>query len=411
MKQQGRAQACAVIISIQSILDPLVSSLMLDYALRLQERDTDLDILLVTEEPGNTVIRDELAERLRRARITWRPLRYDLKGAQFLQRMRNIARLAWWSFWYTRGYRERTVMGFLSMAGAYAALVRRFGFQRLVIVNFEPHSQYMRELGIWSDRSLKYRVVKWSEDHEVRSADVIVAPATAVVEHIRTIRPSAEVHLQAVTVDVPAHARDTVAGEGVRIRFGLEGRTVVLYIGKFRGIYYTEAQYVRFMATMCEADPTVHHLLITHEEHIAALRASPGWSVVEKRTTLLGPMAPEALRPFLSAADLGVIAVPPTPSQRFRSPVKTALYWAAGVPILIPEGVSDDWHIARDEGIGIVVDDLPSASVASLSEGLRVLRGTPEEQLRRRCADAALRLRDTGKMVDLLASLIPVPRG
>ncbi len=411
MRNTQRSLACALVVSIQSIRDPLMSTLMLDYALRLQERGTDLDILLVTEEPGPSDLDPALAERLRRARITWRPLRYDLKGGQFLQRIRNIARLAWWSWRFTRGYAERTVVGFLSMAGAYATLVRPFGFQRLVVVNFEPHSQYMPDLGLGPGRLRKYRVGRGPGDHEVRRAAVPGAPAPAVMDHVRTIRPGVEMHLQGVTIDVPANARDAAAGAEMRRRLGLDGRTVVLYIGKFQGIYYSEAEYVAFIRTACAADPTVHHLIITHEEHMAPLRRAPGWSEVEARTTVLGPMAPEALRPYLSAADLGVIAVPPTPSQRFRSPVKTALYWAAGVPILIPEGVADDWWIARDEGVGIVVKDLPTMGVEELRAGLGRLRQGSVDELRARCVDVAMRLRDTGHMVDLLARIIPVQPG
>ncbi len=406
MMGAGRSRACALVVGLHGIGDPLMSTLMLDYVLRLQERGTDLDILLVTEEPGPTHLEPALAERLRKARITWRPLRYDVKGAQFPQRIRNIARLACWSWRYTRGYEERTAVGFLSMAGAYAALVRPFGFRRLVLVNFEPHSRYMREMGLWSERSLKHRVVRWSEGLELRRADAVVAPSTAVMELVRTLRPDVELHLQGVTVDVRANARDEAAGADVRRRLGLEGRTVLLYIGKFGGIYYSEEAYVRFMNAACQAGPGVRHLIITHPEHADRLRRSPGWDGVEERASLLGPMAPEALRPYLSAADLGVIAVPPTPSQRFRSPVKTALYWAAGVPILIPEGVSDDWWIARDEGVGIVVRDLPGMDPAELRAGLDRLRGGPVSALRARCVEVAMRLRDTGHMVDLLDRLV-----
>lgn len=406
MMHKGKRRACALVVGLHGIHDPLMSTLMLDYVLRLQERGTDLDILLVTEEPGLTTLDPAWAARLERARITWKPLRYDVRGAQFPQRIRNIARLAWWSWRFTRGYAKRTAVGFLSMAGAYAALVRPFGFQRLVLVNFEPHSRYMREMGLWSEGSLKHRVVRWSEGMELRRADAVVAPSTAVQELVRARHPGVELHLQGVTVDVRANARDEAAGAEVRRRYGLEGRTVVLYIGKFGGIYYSEAAYVRFMQAACAADPAVHHLIVTHHEHMEQLRRAPGWDRVQDRTTLLGPMPPEALRPYLSAADLGVIAVPPTPSQRFRSPVKTALYWAAGVPILIPEGVSDDWWIAREQGIGIVVDDLPTMNGEALRTGLDHLRAGGVDVLRKRCVEAAMRLRDTGHMVDLLERLV-----
>ena len=131
-----------------------------------------------------------------------------------------------------------------------------------------------------------------------------------------------------------------------------------------------------------------------------------------KRAAIVSPIRTavgkfQGLLASLSAADLGVIAVPPTPSQRFRSPVKTALYWAAGLPILIPEGVADDWWIARDEGVGIVVKDLPTMEADVFRAGLDRLRATPVEVLRARCVDVAMRLRDTGHMVDLLARIIP----
>ena len=74
MRNTQRSLACALVVSIQSIRDPLMSTLMLDYALRLQERGTDLDILLVTEEPGPSDLDPALAERLRRGPAPRRPL-------------------------------------------------------------------------------------------------------------------------------------------------------------------------------------------------------------------------------------------------------------------------------------------------------------------------------------------------
>jgi hypothetical protein len=236
---------------------------------------------------------------------------------------------------------------------------------------------------------------------------VLIAPATAVQTFVRERGTRASVHLQGVTIDVGANLRREEAGARTRARLGIASdRVVIAYVGKFKGIYYSEAEYVQFIQRSCAADPVVHHLIITHPEHVADLEATPGFSEVRHRCTLHGPVEPDVLPDLLSAADLGVVAVPPTPAQVYRSPVKTALYWAAGLPVLIPKGVSDDWWIARDRRVGIVVDDLPTIDPATfLSDWHELIHdGIPE--MRSRCVQAAWELRDTGLMARLLREAI-----
>ena len=393
---------CAVVLCGHGIADPLVSTLILDYVLRLQEEGPRTDMLLVTEESDTPAISAALSDRLKAAGIRWAPLRYRVKGRQFPQKIRNLFILLFRALWFARGYEERNVIGFLSMAGAYASVLRTLGFTRSIIMNFEPHSQYMKDMGVWREGSFKYRVVKYFEDREVRNADVIIAPARAVVEHVRHIGTRAVVHEQGVTVDVSANARQETEGQRIRSSLGLDGRIVFVYAGKFNGIYHSEVQYARFMQRSCVADARIHHLVITFEEHAEVLRVEAGRAGVLDRLTIHGPVAPAALPALLSAADVGVIAVPPTPSQIYRSPVKTALYWAAGLPIIIAEGVSDDWWIAKERDIGIVVDDLPILDPAGLRTTLDRLLFGDRHALHERCARAAHELRDTSLMVDLL---------
>lgn len=403
----GRDDRRIVVICGHGIHDPLVSTLMLDYILRVQEREPLGDVMLITEEAAKTILDPDLERRLADCRIGWSPLRYDVRGWQLYQKARNTFILAWRSWRFARGAKERVVVGFLSFASSYASLLRSLGFSRSVVVNFEPHSRYMVEMGVWPPGGFKEKLVSWFERRQIRNADVIVAPSTAVRGFIQEVGTDAKVFLQGVTVAVGENARNEQLRAGVRQRLGLDGRFVVLYIGKFKGIYHSEADYVRFMRAACEADERVHHMIITYPEHERALRAAPGFSEVRDRSIILGPQAPADLPQFLSAAELGVIAVPPTPAQRYRSPVKTALYWAAGLPVLIAENVSDDWWVARDEGIGIVVEDLPAITPEQFRAGIARLESVPADELQARCVNTAMRLRDTGLMVDLLAKVIP----
>ena len=395
-----------VVLCCHGIEDPLVATLILDYTLRLQQRDIGAEVLLITEEPHRRKLSAERRAELERAGILWSPLWYHLSGAQFFQKFRNLFLLAWRAWSFARSYRYRVVLGFLSMTGAYGSILRMLWFHRFIAMIFEPHSLFMKEMGVWGPRSLKYRVIRFFERRTMAVADDLIAPASAVIDHVRSHPHRCAIHLQGVTIDVRKSQRDPEMRRTMRAQLGFEDATVLLYVGKFGGIYYSAGEYMEFIRRSCLADPRVHHLLITFPDQIALIRGHGAYAQLEHRITLLEPVPPEHLPDYLSAADLGVIAVPPTPSQVFRSPVKTAHYWAAGLPIIIPEGISDDWAIARDRAIGIVVNGLPDLEVDAFRSELDRFMAEPRKELMERCVGAAFELRDTGTMVDLLEKLV-----
>lgn len=137
---------------------------------------------------------------------------------------------------------------------------------------------------------------------------------------------------------------------------------------------------------------------------MARIRAQAG--VLGDRLHVLGPVPPDALHGLLSAADCGVVAIPPTPSQAFRTPVKTAHYWAAGLPIIIPVGVSDDHRIATDENTGVALRDLAPDEAARAAAALARWRSEDPATLRARCAAGAFTHRDTAAMVRTLRDLL-----
>ncbi len=398
---------CVVVVCSHGINDPLVSLLMLRYAMRLQEEDPGTPMLFFTEEPEGTAsppqsVLDDMVAR----GIRWQPLKYHVQGRQFMQRMRNMVLFCVKSLWFARRSRKKTVVAFLSMSGSYASVLRSLGFHRFVLVSFEPHSRYMVELGVWHEASLKYRVAAWFERRQLQNADVIVAPTEAAVDLIAHSGSRARVVHQGVTVDVRANARRADKRHALRNTLHLGDRVVLVYAGKFNGLYYSEAEYVRFMEATCGMDVRVHHLVITFPEHGGLIKEGMANKGLEGRCTVLGPMDSDLLTDHLSVADIGVIAVPPTPSQVFRTPVKSALYWAAGLPIIVPEGISDDWRLTRDRGVGLVVPDLLQVPYGPFKALVAEVAGPEGPCLQQRCVDTAMACRDTGLMVDALRSAL-----
>ena len=211
---------------------------------------------------------------------------------------------------------------------------------------------------------------------------------------------------QPITLDVSRIRFDASARERMRAQLGFGDDVVLAYVGKFGGIYHSMDAYLRFLDALFQAGAGLRAYIISHPDELARIRVHALFAKHSARIALQPPVAPEQLHQHLSACDVGVVAIPPTPSQAYRTPVKTAHYWAAGLPIIIPQGVSDDHRIASEEGVGYVVADLGADDARTLVPKLMVLRHADRQAVRELCMAAAMKHRDTGLMLDRLRSLL-----
>ncbi|MBK9175536.1 MAG: hypothetical protein IPM46_04200 [Flavobacteriales bacterium] len=405
----GRQRPGIVVFCTHGIGDPLVETLMLDYLKRLQADPEAGDVLLFTEEPPGAPVPPDLTRRLAEAGIVWAPLGYNVDAAQWSQRWRNLLRMWRMTRAFALTHRNPWLIGHLSFGGAYAMVVAFLVRARTMVVCFEPHSRYMIELGIWPARSLKAWMMGWLERRQIRFSNALIVPTTAVRDLASSMRRRGSLDLQAITIDVGRACHDRAARTRLRLARGVaDDEIVLMYAGKFGGIYHSIDQYMGFMCAVNAADTTVRWCVITQEAEIQRLQRHPLWPRVAERLILVPPVQAAHLHEWLSMGDIGVVAIPPSPSQAYRTPVKTAHYWAAGLPILIPRGVSDDHVIAANEGVGLVVDDLVGIDATALAERMHALLHGDRDHLRQQCMAAARRHRDTGLMVDLLRRLLSV---
>lgn len=401
----AEAVARMVVFCQHGLGDPLVAPLMLDYVLRLQRRTPGRKVLFITEEPPGAVVPEHLLPTLASADITWLPLRYDVRGAQWRQRLTNAWRMVRATRRFVRGSAHRWLVGYLSYGGSYAALASFLGLGPFAVVCFEPHSRYMQEMGIWRPGSLRVRVAAWLERWQMRRASALVVPTTAVKELVMALRPKGDVVLQGITIDVASGRPSDEARNTLRAQYALGDAPTLLYVGKFGGIYHDIGAYLRFVHQVITVDTSFRFIIISHQSELDAIRGHALFPAVMAHVVLQPPVPTEVLHRYLSAGDIGVVAIPPTPSQVFRTPVKSAHYWAAGLPLLIPRGVSDDHAIASERGVGIVVDDIPVQDPASLVRAIHALLSTDRDDLRSRCVQVAMEYRDSSNMVNALQRL------
>lgn len=405
-----RTDECLVVYCAHGLADPLVAPLVLDYILRIQHADASeggpRPTLFFTEEPPGAAVPEALSAKMTDAGIRWIPLGYDVHGRQWVQKLRIVRRLFTETRSFVRPFAKRWLIGYLSYGGSYAILAQLLGLGRAITVCFEPHSMYMVEQGIWGRSSIKTLFMRWLENLQLRRGHALVIPTIAGVELARRSGTKAIVRRMGITIDVDAARFDEQARMRIRKELGLKEGTVLVYVGKFGGIYLTVEEYLRFVIAVAPIDPALRFLIITSARSLEELRRHPLFSSVEDRIVLQPPVPADELHQFLSAGDIGVVAIPPTPSQVYRTPVKSAHYWAAGLPIMVPAGVSDDHRIAVVEDAGIVVDDLRTVQPAGLKEAIDRYMELDPEVRRDRCIKVAMKYRDTGMMVSLLRDLL-----
>ncbi|MEP4669796.1 MAG: hypothetical protein ABJZ91_13300, partial [Cyclobacteriaceae bacterium] len=109
---------------------------------------------------------------------------------------------------------------------------------------------------------------------------------------------------------------------------------------------------------------------------------------------------------FISAADIGVLAVPPLPSQVYRTPIKTANYLLCGLPYVTNRGVADDDIVAEQYKIGVVIKDLTLESAESCVAQIENLMKEPIDELRDKCRKVAVDLRGLKNTTKVLNQII-----
>jgi glycosyltransferase involved in cell wall biosynthesis len=182
----------------------------------------------------------------------------------------------------------------------------------------------------------------------------------------------------------------------MRGRFGWSDDHVVLvYAGKF-STWYMAAEMAQLFAALRALVPSARFLVLTQSPPELILDELDRVGV-PRSAVVVTRVDPVEVGAHLSAADLAVSFIMPSPSKVASSPTKLGEYLAAGLPVIVGAGVGDTDAIVERERVGVVVhahgfDDHEAALRAALA--LRAETGIAD-----RCRSVArqeLSLRDVG---------------
>lgn len=270
-------------------------------------------------------------------------------------------------------------------AGTVGAFLSYVSGKKLIIDSYEPHAEAMVENGTWKKNSLAFRLLFAFEKYQTKRAKYLIA-AHEGMRRYALEKFSVDVKhmlVKPACVDLALFDDSKSRDTNLLQSLNLVDKIVCVYAGKFGGIYLDNEVFDFLKEAHLRWGDRFRVLLLTshREEEINGYCQSAGLD----RSIVVTRFVPHNEIPkYIGLGDFALTPVKPVPTKRYCTPIKDGEYWAMGLPVVIPSGISNDSEIIRANGIGAVLDRLDSAAYREALEIIDALLAQPREALRRK---------------------------
>ncbi|WP_422361700.1 hypothetical protein [Reichenbachiella sp.] len=347
-----------LVLIYNSFKDPLFQNLILKYIWKLTEKPHLKFHLITFEQPQYEMTPEEVSKNkleLADRNIYWIPLKFHTGRFILLKKVWDLVQLFKVTLQLTRRYNLEYIMAFANVSAALSAILTMFFHLKLVIYSYEPHAKFMVDMGHWNKSGIKFKVLSFFELFAAKKAFHIMTGTRAMKKELEAYLPESKISVAPTAVD-PQDFKFSHS-DRIRIRRQLkaENKKILLYIGKLGGLYY-EKEIIQVMCEISRWDNLILPLLITDFDHQTIVNWIKTFGGEPEEFTLMTPIEREEVSAYLSAADIGIVGIPPLANQKFRSPTKTAEYMLCGLPYIVCKGISEDDIYAKKYEIGCVID-------------------------------------------------------
>ena len=384
-----------IIFLYNRFFDPLIQSNFWLYINDYLKNENNLyDFHLITYENPVfplTVEQEKMVEHWKEQGLKWTPLKWHQGSGlkeKFIDVFNGFKVVSKLRF---QGYNHIVTLG--SVAGTYAYLYALPLKMKLFLYQFEPHSEYAIDNGMWSKESKQYKISHYLEKKAALFATTIASGTVFMQERVKEVWQS-----KADFIRIPTVANDKKFmfnqkdRDETRKALGIDENAWVLYYpGKFGDLYYKEAFAWMYKWLQVE-EPRLHLLIVTPHSDDEVKALFDGADVNPEDYTITHSDY-ENIHKYASASDFAIISVPPGPSKKFISNIKVGEYLCAGMPFLITRGVSEDYIYAQEKDVGVVVDDFVEEDVKKAWPEIKEYLERDQEELRKHCREVGLAYR------------------
>lgn len=369
--------------------DPLYQNLVHQYLLQQSHDHVTYEFDLITFEQKKYAIKnsDEVKAQLTSDGIRWHPLTYHTGRFMLAKKLYDFASATRLMMRIKRRRKTALLIAFANTSAAITGILSKLYSIPMMVYSFEPHSEFLAEFGIWNRGGLRYKLLNRLENAARDQSSYILTGTQHMVDHLEG-KVKAQVRRAPSAVDHKVFQFNQEDRQHIRTEHDLGEKRVMIYVGKFGGIYY-EKEIAEFFEALWAQDENWHLVVLTPDEKKVV--SSFFDSKTLNHVTITEAFSPAEVASWLSAADIGLSAIPPLPSQKFRSPVKVGEYLLCGLPYITCRDVSEDDLWARKCGVGIVVDAVDQDAALVVQQQAPAL--ITSENIREKCRTAGLEYR------------------
>jgi glycosyltransferase involved in cell wall biosynthesis len=252
-----------------------------------------------------------------------------------------------------------------SLAGVLGYLANKKFNVSYLVESFEPHADYMLELGIWSRYGISYLTQQfWEEKQKYTASYLLPVAENYKVKLIKEGVSEKRIVTVPCAVNIERFKFKHSDRSSIRNQLGISSETMVgIYVGKFGGLYMKRDAFKLFKVAFHYFE-NFHLIILTVQDHDELKYQLVIHEVPLEKVTILTTSHSD-VPSYLSAADFAFSLHKPTSVSMFLSPIKNGEYWASGLPVLSPPRIGDDSDIILVEHVGVVFkEDLSDTSDA-----------------------------------------------
>lgn len=282
-------------------------------------------------------------------------------------------------------------------AGSIAYRIHRNTGIPFITESFEPHTLYMINGGVWRKNGLKARMLGYWMKKQLLSAKAIVTVSKQYQDLLYTTTGKTNIYTIPCVVDPNVFFPNSFIRETARKELGLDTNITGIYVGKFGGIYMDKEALIVFKKCF-EQLPQLRIILLTDQkpEELHQMLMDDG---LDPQRFIICFVPHHEVNRYLNAADFAFSLIKPTPSSMYCSPVKNGEYWAAGLPLLIPDNIGDDSTIVKQFDVGGAVFNNTNDSLDKAIQHIVQVLNNPQHKNQIR--ELALKFRNPGTAIEV----------
>jgi glycosyltransferase involved in cell wall biosynthesis len=197
----------------------------------------------------------------------------------------------------------------------------------------------------------------------IDNSKAISVVSKPMIKYIENISKNSNIHLNPIIVNTKEIYFNLSGRNKIRKSLGWEDKIIIVYSGSLGYNGLNKPALGSCLAYLSKINLDFRFLFVTSDEPDTFRQLLNDYLIDEKMTFITEARNRE-LADWLSAADIGVHALPKQLDSDTRLGTKVVEYWASGLPVILNENVGAAVDLALTENIGVVLN--PSTDINNL---------------------------------------------